>query len=211
MVGALTDEATGIWVGTTHGRLQRASKMLTAGYATEGDFWFRVDEDGNVRGHAVVSYTPSSDVTGINGAVTLAKTAESSALSILPGGAWAAVAQGINNTGTAAILGVKVSYPDPLPVSQGPIVGMLKDRNLSLRWAEPRTTDIAFKYSLSFVTGQQDLVTERLAPGPPWPGAAGVVGGDGGWQAIGVKKTSATKNGVSSSSASYWSAHRVSR
>lgn len=202
-------KSAGIWTGSVSATKVRSTKALSVGYTAKGDYWFRVDQNGNVDGHATVVYTPTTDLDGLNGLVDLAKQAESGALSLL-GGQWAGVAQAINGTGTAALLGVKADT-DPIVVRQGAITGRLSDGELSLRWAKNQQPGFEVTFSIALVGGQQDLTTETFPIDTPWPNSAKVTDESAGQQAIATyqPEDQTTKDGVKSSAGAYWSAHRI--
>jgi hypothetical protein len=99
---------------------------------------------------------------------------------------------------------------DPTVVREGAITGRLSNRQLTLRWAGEQEPGFKVEFSMALVGGQQDLTTQSFPIDTPWPKNAQVTDQAGGQQAIATHQPrESTKDGVKSSTATHWSAHRV--
>lgn len=208
----LGGNTAGLWIGTTQGSKDRTSKWLSAGYTLHGDFWFRADDTGNVHGYATVVYEPRADTTGVNEMIDYAKNIESGLVGLAMPGILGGLAT-MNNSVLALMLGVQVSFADPMPIRSGPIAGTLKNGQLSIGWAGGEDVEIPMKFVLHFMGGERDQTLGDIGfvTQAPWPTVANIVDDEGSWLAIASDKASAPDEDdeVTETRSSQWSAHRV--
>lgn len=198
--------SSGLWTGTIQQTFSRSSNLVGAGYSAHGDFWFRVDDEGQVDGHAVVSYVPTFDPTGINDAISYLRSAGLGALGLIP-----YVGPLLSGPAGEALLGqiVNVSgqYQDPMPTREGPITGSLRNGELSIDWADDQPLDMPITIYLGKAGASEELATESLTAGSPWPGNAQVTDQAGVSQAVTTNQDNSTEEGVRTATSTAWSAH----
>jgi hypothetical protein len=209
--------------------MSRSTADLTVGYTMQSDFWFRVDGDGNVNGEAYAVYQPTFDPAGLNGKVNMAKGIVDGALDLLPGGEIAVVGRGmklagaagkagihagkaLGTGGVAGLVGVALKSNDPSPIRKGGITGALRRGMLTLQWAGKQPTEIPVTVSLQYINVAEPISQEKLPTRVPWHSPATVDPDSGGRFAIAQEQQSPdkpSKDGVTESLFSYWTATRV--
>lgn len=109
-------DPVGFWTGTTHSAVFRGSSLLAAGYTSRGDFWFTVDEDGQVEGYAVVVYEPTFNVDGMNAALDTIKSLGAAAVGAIP-----VVIPMLDGIGTSEEIASNSLVTDPLWPTAGTV------------------------------------------------------------------------------------------
>lgn len=203
-------DAAGLWTGSAHTTMSRATNDITIGYTMQSDFWFRVGPDGQVKGKAYATYQPTFEAAGLNGKIVIAQNIVNGALSLLPGGGLA-VEAGKTGTGVAlaGLVGVVGDYNDPRPLRTGAITGSLRDGTLTLKWAGDQPTGIPVTVALQYIDKKVPLMQKTLETQVPWHRAATIDAESGSRIAIAQDQASSSKGGVSESLFAYWSATRV--
>lgn len=203
MLGAAESALADSWVGATQGKVIRSSRWVSTTGTARGDFWFDVGRRGRITGRAVVAYEPAFDTDRLNALVSYARSAVGVPLSAIP------IFGGLANAQLGLIVGVRISYPDPMPIREGKITGRLHEGRLTIRWAGRQRTGIPFRAVLATLDGDQELTSGSMAAPSPWPAAARVTRGR---LAISTRQSSSTDDGeVTETLRSYWSARRVGR
>lgn len=170
-VGAFvaTSASAATWTGTTHGKIERSSRLVSGGTSWEGDFWFRTYRGGAVRGQAVVAFEPEIDVSGLNNVIDYIRSIQTEALGLL--GDFAPV---VGQVGLGQIVGVDVAFQSAKAVRRGRLSGSLRDGRLTLRW-DPKLAGIPYDIEFKLVAGSQRIGGGRAALRNPFRGAADVV------------------------------------
>jgi hypothetical protein len=217
--GPSAADTTGMWTGSSIVTFSRKSDDFGVGYTMRADFWFRVDGHGEVRGNASAVYQPTFDATGMNNKIVIAKSLVSGALGLLPGGQLAVFKSAVDagkvgaNVSLAGLAGVVGKFSDPKPVRAGAITGSLRDRTLTLRWADPGALEAGIPATvvLKYVNKDEPISNPTLAIQAPWHPAGTVDPESDSRFAVAQEQRGPTeKDGVTESVFAYWSATRVS-
>jgi hypothetical protein len=193
------------WSGTAHGKIERSTRLVSGGTSWQGNFWFTTGRGGTVRGHAVVGYEPSVNVSGLNNAIAYAKAVVSGALGAVGGlGVLGSFASQIGTQSLGLIVGAGVSFKQAMAVREGPLTGRLSGGRLSLRWKRP--SGIPYDISLQYVGTSERIGGGTAALPSPFKGAAQVTNGR---HAVSVSQPQPSTGGVTETNGSYWVANRV--
>jgi len=187
--------------GIDAGHRRQVDAVGERGLDDARDFSFTVGRDGQLRGFATAAYQPTFDTDKLNALVSYAKGATASALGAA--GVFGALAAPQINL----IVGVKIDYPDPMPVRRGPIPGSVRNGTISINWAGPDKDDgVPFTAILANLKKDQRLTSGRLAIPAPFARDAQVTGGRLAVAQGGVKSED---EGVTFESRTYWSAYKI--
>lgn len=207
----------GVWSGHTYGKVVRSERhLMSASYSWRGDYTFRVDDDGNLTGHATVSYDPTFDATGVNAALSHITSSTSTILAGLPFGI-GALSGAMLNSGVA----VTAKYGRPMPVRSGSITGSLRNGKLKIKWdkldasdgAKPRKNAVAnipvsVYLQLNSTTQQKRIYQGYLGLSSPWPGTpTHSQHGVSTWSV--TRQSTSSDDGVDESTSYSWDAHRT--
>jgi hypothetical protein len=188
------------WRGTAHGKIVRSTRLVSGGTTWQGNFWFKVNRVGRVRGHAVVGYQPNVDVAGLNNAIGYVKTVAGTAIGLLgPFGSAASAA------GLGQIVGASVSFNESMAVRRGDLTGRLHAGKLTLRW-DSELKGIPYDISFQLVSGSERIGGGSAPLSSPFTGDAKLVSRA---DAVYSDEDHSTSDGVKEVSGSYWVAHRV--
>jgi hypothetical protein len=192
----------GEWVGTSAGKLARATKFVGAGSTMHGDFSFHLTRRGSLSGYATVSYEPTFDTAGLDALINYAKGAVGSVLGTIP------FVGGFAGNQLSVLIGVRVSYDELLPVRQGRIVGTLRGDRLSIRWAGGKSADLGFRAYFVTLKGRKPLTRGSIPAQDPWNGSARVLSPS---LVVATPKPrdGRTAKGARQQVSNYWSAQRV--
>jgi hypothetical protein len=193
------------WSGTARGKIERSSRLVSGGSSWQGSFWFTTGRGGRVRGHAVVAYEPSVNVSGLNNAIAYAKAVVSGALGAVGGlGVLGAFAGQIGTQSLGLIVGAGVSFKQAMAVREGPLTGRLNGGRLTLRWKRP--SGVPYDISLQYVASSERIGGGTAALPSPFRGAARVTNGR---HAVSVSQPPPGTGDVTETNGSYWMADRV--
>jgi hypothetical protein len=197
---AASPASAATWHGTAHGKIVRSTRLVSGGTSWQGNFWFNVNRNGRVRGHAVVGYEPNVEVSGLNNAIGYVKTVAGTAIGLLgPFGSAASAA------GLGQIVGASVSFDETVAVRRGELSGRLHAGELTLRW-DSELKGIPYNISFQLVSGSERVGGGSAALRSPFTGHADLVGRR---DAVYSDEDRSTAGGVKEVSGSYWVAHRV--
>jgi hypothetical protein len=197
---AATSASAATWRGTAHGKIERSSRLVEGGTTWQGDFWFKTNRRGDVRGHAIVAYEPSVEVDGITNAIVYIRDVTSAALGML--GPWGEVAAG---AGLTQIVGAKVSFESALAVRRGALTGKLEDGRLNLDW-QAKLPGIPYDIEFQLVSATERIGGGRATLRTPFSGAGRLVGRR---TAVFSDESRSNEGDVEQLVGSYWVAHRV--
>lgn len=213
-----THDMTGLWTGSSYSTMQHGNPDMSIGYTMQGDFWFRVDEEGEVSGHASAVYQPTFKAEGLNAKINVAKSYTNGLVGLIPGGtlglAKAAIetAKNTTNASIAGIVGVKGKYKDPQPVRSGEITGRVdaKTNEVHLTWAdESQAEAIPIEVTLDYIDNSVHITDEELSVWSPWHEPAVVSEGSEGWVAVSDTEQNSDEDDATVAKAQHWSAQRV--
>ncbi|MCJ8506255.1 hypothetical protein MRU69_15560 [Kocuria flava] len=178
---------------------------MSFGYDTRGDYWFTVDDRGNVSGYAVVVYQPVADVSGINTKINKVQALGTS-LTGLAGPIGGLLG---NLAITESLHGVEVDWSEPLPTRQGPITGTAGPNGITLEWATEQTNPLQMTVSLRYTEKIEHVAEQQAFPvDSPWQGRASMVDGPG-QMVVSTGNAPSTSDDVKIAKAWSWSAHRT--
>ena len=189
------------WVGSMQGTAGKSSRWVSAGSTMRGDFSFTVGRGGQLRGFATAAYQPTFDTDRVNALISYAKGATASALGA------AGIFGGLAANQLNLIVGLKIKYPDPMPVRRGPITGTIRNGTISINWAGRDKDDgVPFTAVLANLKKDQRLTSGKLTIPMPFARDAQVTGGRLAVAQGGVKSKD---EGVTFESRTYWSAYKI--
>ncbi|AYY13278.1 hypothetical protein EF847_11795 [Actinobacteria bacterium YIM 96077] len=184
---------TGLWTGSSFVTMKRGTTDVTVGYTMRSDFWFQIDAQGQVSGHAYAVYQPTFDASGLDAKISVVKNYTSGMLGMLPGGQLGMVSGLINaakeagKTGIAGIVGVKGKYEDPQPVRSGEITGYVDDatNSIHIEWVDAgQASSIPLSVSLAYIDENVPVTDQELDVWTPWQEPAVISEGSQGWLAV---------------------------
>lgn len=188
------------WSGSTYWKVQRSSRVLSAGYTAHGDYWFHVGRRGAVRGHAVVAYEGNLDTDRINVFVSYMKSAAGVVLSGLP-----VIGPVANLIATNEIIGLRGSFDRPAEIRQGAISGSMHNGRLSLDWAGAGPKGLPFRMVLAELHHDKRLIHATIPVETPWRGSGHVTRGG----ATAVFQGDRRLPGGTLKRSGYWTARRI--
>jgi hypothetical protein len=192
------------WVGSMQGTAGKSTRWVSGGSTMRGDFTFTVARNGQLRGFATAAYQPTFDTDRINALIGYAKGATAGALGA------AGIFGGLAANQLNLIVGLKIDYPDPMPVRRGPITGKVRNGTISIAWASPDKDDgVPFRSILANLNKDKQLASGKLAIPMPFARDADISGGRLAVAQGGGKLTD--KEGVTFESRTYWSAYKIGR
>ncbi len=206
---------TGLWTGTSNSTTKRGTDDLTIGYTMRGDFWFRINEEGEVSGHASAVYQPTFKSDGLDAKINMAKSAAQGVAGMIPGAGLGLVKSALEtagSTGLAGIIGVKGTYKDPQPVRSGEITGHVDQSTnaIHIEWVdESQAEAIPVEVTLDYVKGSEHISDEELSIWSPWREGAVVSEGSAGRLAVSDTEESSNEDDLSATAVQHWSAQRV--
>ncbi|MGH9214525.1 MAG: hypothetical protein ACRD2C_28230 [Acidimicrobiales bacterium] len=210
-------QPVGSWTGTINSAAFRGSAFLNASYASRGDFWFTIDEDLQVDGYAVVTYTPNLNVDGLNAALGTIRSLGSAAVGVvLP----FPLAPFIFESITADTIAVRGWYSQAMYTVEGPITGSYAansldtdadpDGQLTIDWADDPELQMPITFWLDGVDGADEITREELAAEPLWLEGATISEQGGVLQGVSTYNLNpAPADGVTTSTQTTWSARRA--
>ena len=151
--GARAADTSGLWIGSTYMHSTRSTKWVGFSDSSRGDFWFRVDGSGRIHGFAVVADEPSFDSERLNNLIGYIKGAVGAYVGLIPLPGLGA----ISSVALGDLIGVKVSFADPMPIRSGPITGTLHAGRLHLEWAGNQKSGLHFSAVMSYVDHEDPL------------------------------------------------------
>jgi hypothetical protein len=197
---------SGLWIGSTYMHSTRSTKWVGFSDSSRGDFWFRVDASGRLHGYAVVADEPSFDSERLNNLIGYIKGAVGAYVGLIPLPGLGA----ISSVALGDLVGVKVTFADPMPIRSGPITGTLHGGRLHLEWAGQPRSGLHFDAVLAYVDHDDPLTSGTIAAPAPWPGSASVGSQAGAALAIATYHHTVTlKSGRTDATSVYWTAHKV--
>jgi hypothetical protein len=189
-----------LWTGSTQGNFERSSRFVEAALDWRGSFWFKTDRRGNVRGYAVVTYHPESNVDGLNDAVGYVRDVAGAGLGVL--GDFAGV---VGQAALGQIIGADVSFKSAAAVRQGPLTGRVSNGRVNLQW-HAKLKPIRYDIELLVVEGSQRIGGGTFRLRNPFNGTGRRVAQRG---VVSPTETSDESRGVTEQRGSFWLAHRV--
>jgi hypothetical protein len=189
-----------LWTGAAQGKFERSSRFVKAAIDWRGNFWFKTDRRGNVRGYAVVTYLPDSNVDGLNDAVGYVRDVAGAGIGAL--GPFAGV---VGQAAVGQIIGADVSFKSAAAVRQGPLTGRVSNGRVSLNW-HAKLTPIRYDIELLVVEGSQPIGAGTLRLRDPFNGTAKRVAQRG---VVASTDTSHESRGVTEQRGGFWFANRV--
>jgi hypothetical protein len=195
-----------LWIGSTYMHATRATKWVGFSDSSRGDFWFRVGPNGQIHGYAVVADEPSFDSERLNNLINYIKGAIGTTVGLIPLPGLGA----ISSVTLSDLVGVKVSFDDPMPIRSGPISGYLRAGRLHLEWAGHPKSGLHYSAVMSYVDHEDPLTSGTIPAPAPWPGSARVSSEAGAGLAIATyHHTAGLKSGRTDATSVYWTAHKV--
>ncbi|NEE02848.1 hypothetical protein [Phytoactinopolyspora halotolerans] len=214
---------SGLWTGSSFTTMQRGDNDVRIGYTTRADFWFTIDEEGAVSGHAHAVYQPTFDAAGLNARINVAKDFTKGVVDILPGGslglAKAAIdaAKAGGNTSISGIVGVNGKYEDDQPIRSGEIAGHVDEATgqIHIDWVdEDQGAGIPITVSLAYINENVHVTDETLEVWSPWNEPGQISAGSRGWlmssdSEVKSDRDEESEDAVEGSVTQHWSAQRV--
>lgn len=198
------------WSGTVHGSQTRSTGMVSASYAMRGSFWFRVDDEGRIRGRANVVYEPKIDVTRLDAAVKYVRDTGNAAAGLLTGGPILNLATRVSERGLATYTGLKASPERPQYVQSGRIEGRSRHGEMRLRWADEQAESIPFDVTMQYLKQDEKISEDVEMPiAQPWLEPGKVFTDQGPMVESVYEPDPKKKDDVKVTTTSTWTAHRV--
>lgn len=204
------DAAGPQWTGTVYAGESRESEWVTAGYTMRGDFWFRAHEEGDITGHAIVTYEPSYDVGRMDGAVNYVKDVGDAAMGILTGGPALALATSVKDQSLATYTGLAAEPDQQNLIRSGPITGTLQGDSISLQWQQEQPSEIPVEVSMQFIKEDKHVTDTAIRIAHPWAHAATVQESGSGLVAEShIRPDPTTEDGVTTTTTHTWVAYQI--
>lgn len=194
----------GYWRGTSNARRETNLNVAILKQNYQSDFWFIIDNQGNISGQAVVNYDISLDDSKLRGILTVVNTTSAVTLSAIPeiGSLLGA------NAATKDLIGVTTKYDEILPVRGGEIAGKLAGDTLHLEWKTP-PSDISYSTFKVYPLKELTLKKGSTPAYSPWVVNAKVQQlSNGQWQAMTDLAQSHKQEG-DKQTFYYWTAYKI--